>query len=531
MYLIGVTQYSQKMVSKMSVKIYNSWIVVDKNDPSYLPLSSSLTFVEREHKIRSRGRNITIPPKINYVFTRTEKSIYVPAGLKKLVLPYITNSEVHDYSNKNKYNIDVALSNIDSYIDILDGISLRKEQLIAIRKMIYAQRCIVQMPTGSGKTEVMCAFIKILSDCNNNGVTPTTLVVEPTIRLVNDTIDRFRKYDIPVAKYSDNREILENHVNICHPTSLGNDIEKNNQSLEKIEVVLGDECHHFRSETFRKPVDYMPNLIYSIGVSASAISQDNVNGDKISDFSYDELLTIGATGPLVMNVKPESLINRGALADPVLFILDNPADEHINERDIANWHEVSKKRLESDNRTELVCKAAAFFDSVDRKSLILVRTRRHAQLIMKELDKYNISDRIRASFGGGYFERYNGSDFVQDDNDVLEKYNSGEYTILIGTSHLYEGVDISNLDAMILAIGGKGERLQIQGVGRVLRKNKSGKYAWIIDFNDREDIILSKHSAIRLKRYKDTIGIPDNHIYIDMDIDDLPQIFSELENS
>lgn len=291
---------------------------------------------------------------------------------------------------------------------------------------------------------------------------------------------------------------------------------------------MGDECHHFRSESFRNPTKHIDNIMYSIGVSASAISKEHVGCKSVREYTYPEALVISATGPLVLNITAKTLITNKTLADPILFVLHNKADEEISQ--VNDWHEISKVRLESDYRSRLVCKAAEIFCNANRKSLILVNTRRWARDIMKILDEYGISEYCRASFGGNTFEKYNGEDFIIDKDDVMNKFKSGEYRILIGTSHLYEGADIPNLDAIILAYGGAGERLQIQGLGRVLRKTKTGKYAYIVDFTDTEDIILSKHSRNRMKRYREIIGIEDDHIYYDVSCSDIKRKLYELEN-
>ena len=140
--------------------------------------------------------------------------------------------------------------------------------------------------------------------------------------------------------------------------------------------------------------------------------------------------------------------------------------------------------------------------------------------------KFGLGEYTRASFGGGIFEGFNGAEIYNDNGDVFSKFGNGEYTILIGTSHLYEGVDVPNLDVIVLACGGKGERTQVQGIGRALRKTKSGKYAYIVDFTDTEDAILSRHSRMRMNRYVDIIGVPNEHIYKGISVDNLEEIFN-----
>ncbi len=377
----------------------------------------------------------------------------------------------------------------------------------------------------------MCAITKCLADVNN-GIIPTVLVMEPTVRLKSEMIERFKRYDIPVVDYSQNRKIIENYVNICHPQSLGNDLRENEELLNNIQVLFGDEGHHMKSDSWRSPTKKMKNLEYSIVVSASAIDQSRVNCTNIKEFSYSEILVMSSSGKLVYNVNADSLINRGSLAEPVLVVLRNLADEKIDnyKKNFLNWHIVSKVRLQSENRTDLIVSSAEFFHNKDRKSLILVHTRDWAHRIMKKLYDLGLSDYTRCSFGGGVFEKYNGYEFVKDDSNVMDRFGSGEYSILIGTSHLYEGIDIPNLDVLILAYGGKAERLQLQGVGRVLRKTKSGNKAYIIDFTDSEDVVLSAQLKKRMDRYKNIIGIEEDDTFYDMNIEDLEFIFNKYEN-
>ena len=71
----------------------------------------------------------------------------------------------------------------------------------------------------------------------------------------------------------------------------------------------------------------------------------------------------------------------------------------------------------------------------------------------------------------------------------------------------------------------------MQGIGRALRKTKSGKYAYLVDFTDHEDVVLSKHSKLRMTRYKELIGVPDNMTFDFVETKDLDRIFSSLEDN
>ena len=496
---------------------------------------TDLTSYERSRTIIIKGRKKKLPEQVfraYYQITEDDQNvIYIPIGLYSFIVDYITlDVEVIDnrvVRNTKLLNTDFHIINIDEFNDILPGITLYEEQLEAIEKILESKRGIINAATGFGKTAVLCGLIKILTQIN--GVCPTVLILEPSIKLVTDVVKVFNSYGMNAVPYSKNRKILENTVNVAHPKSLGNDLEKDQNLLDTVEVLLGDEVHHMKSDTFRTPTYNMSNLVYSVGVSASAICQEHVSNTRLNQYTYDELLTMGATGPLLMNIPADYLIQKEILAKPILLRLYNAANEEIREKYVKDWQEVSKLRLQSDMRNRLVCKSAKIFSDNKRKVLILVNTISWSRDLMKLFGMMGISDKVLASYGSGKFEVYKDGEFVSGGKDSFDKFDAGEYSIVIGTTHMYEGVDIKNLDVIILAYGGKAERLQIQGLGRALRKSKTGKYAYVVDFTDSGDNFLRNHSITRLKRYIQTIGIPSENIFDQIKVSQIQSIFDKLE--
>lgn len=517
----------------MAITLTNNWIIVPENEPVWIELQQALTRYIKAKQIRTKKRTINMPAQTLRAYTRKDGYAYIPVGLYPFFTEYLTlGIEVDDkrsIKNTKLLQTEEYIKNLSQYENILPGITLRTEQLIAIKKILFAKRGIIQISTGGGKSEVMCATCSILKMVNDNKF-PTILIFEPTVKLVTDTVKRFAKYGLPAVAYSKTRTIQPNMINIAHPKSLGNDLEKNSNLLNDVEVLFGDECHHWKSDTYRVPTYDMPNLVYSIGVSASAIDQSHINYKKLIMFSYDELLVMGATGPLLLNVTAEHMIDQGNLAVPILMRLENQANEPISRYATQDWHEISKKRLGSAKRNNIVCNAARQFSEYGRKVLILVNTIEWSRNLLTLFDNYGLSDKVFASYGSGKFEYcYNGK-FYSDKKDYFEDFDSGKYTIMIGTTHLYEGADLKQLDTIILAFGGKAERLQVQGIGRALRKSKTGKFAYIVDFTDDEDRILAYQSKVRFKRYKDIFGIPNDNIYNGIQDYEIEKILTTREN-
>lgn len=509
------------------VKLNNNWIIITDDEVCYFPLKVNLTKIQGSKSVRLKnGRKVTRDlPDIHYYFIDdSTKEMYIPIGLYSFIAKYFETINVIDERTKCPWNLDSIIDDKEKYKNLLENITLRDEQLTAIRKVAMYHRGILQLPTGSGKTEIMCGIVEYIKSCI--GYYPTVLILEPTLNLVKSTIKRFKKYGIPAQSYSETRSIMLNTVNICHPASLNNDIEKDSNLLKDINILLGDESHHFNSESFRKPTYNTQNLYMSIGLSASAISQEHIGLTELSDYEPKEVWTFSATGPLLMNIVTANLVG-DRLAEPVLLMMKYHCNEELETNDPSNWHDVMKTHLESENRNILIANIAKFFYEKDRKTLILVNTIRWSQALLKTL--WNMDIPVGASYGSNKFEIYNGYEFISD-TSVLKDFESGKLSVLIGTTHLYEGADIPNLDTIILAFGGNGERTQIQGVGRALRLTKNGKYAYIVDFTDEGDIVLSKHSRNRLNRYINNIGVPKSNIFYNVELGQLEEIFKKLEN-
>lgn len=509
------------------IKLNNNWIIVTEDEVCYFPLKVNLLKHQGSKVMKMKnGRKFTknLPDIPYYYVDENNNDMYIPIGLYNFIYHYFENSNIIDERNECHWNLNDIVDDKEKYRDILKTISLRDEQLNAVCKVAMYKRGILQLPTGSGKTEIMCSIVEYIKNCI--GEYPTVLILEPTINLINSTVKRFTKYGIPSQSYCKSREIKLNMVNICHPSSLNNDIEKDPDLLKDISVLLGDESHHFNSEQFRKPTYNMPNLYISIGLSASVISQEHVGLDNLLDYDVKEVMAFSATGPLLMNINTAHLIG-DKLAEPVLLMLKYFHKESLSNNDPTDWHDVSKTHLESENRNQLIANVAKFFYEKDRKTLILVNTIRWSQSLLKILFEYDVPS--GASYGSGKFEIYNGAEYISD-NNVLKDFESGKLNTLIGTTHLYEGADIPNLDVIILAFGGNGERTQIQGVGRALRLTKNGKYAYIVDFTDDGDIVLHKHSQNRLSRYINNIGVAKENIFYNISLDEFEQIFNKLEN-
>ena len=365
----------------------------------------------------------------------------------------------------------------------------------------------------SGKTEVMAAIITILeSKFPDIKVT----VIEPTDVLVNKTTERFNRYDLNAVRYKDIRYLDNPNFNVlvAHPQSLLNDSSKDPTLLDNMIGVFWDECQHCKCDTWKTLNERLKNCEYALGFSALAVSEDHIYESNLRILSTEEVLIEGATGPVIVNISPKYYIENDILATPVILQLTNRLGKGLY--GCNDWSKLRQKGIESEDRTNLTSEIVDMFNYYDRRVLILVGTKKQAYAIASRLAlEYDLYDNVALSFGAGesLLVDHNGKTRPYDGEDIVSDFDNGRFSILISTSHMDEGVDLSNLDVAVLASGGKKDRRVVQRIGRALRNNKTGKYAYIVDFYDEGSGVLQNHSNLRMKLYTDTIQVPKDLIF------------------
>lgn len=490
--------------------INNTNLIIDKHDKFYNDILHYFIKIEDN-----------LVKELYYI--NEDEDIVIDKGLRFL-LPKELFENCEDVSSRE---IDVdAKNDPEFYRNLLDNIVLRDDQILTVIKAVKNKRGLFQLPTGSGKTICIAAILKYYYKML--GYYPNTLIFEPTNYLVDDMVNRFTDYGIPVSKYKDHRNKIDGVV-ISHPMSLYNDLKDESSVFEEVKIFIGDEFHHQSCETWYSIYNSLVNVEVCLGFSASIISRSKLPITDISKLTYNEAVIIGCTGNIVMDVPVSYYIEKGILAKPVLFRMSNPANEFVY--DDKNWHLLREKKLESPNRTKIICKIATMLSLIKYKVLILTSTKNHANNLMKLFNEYGIGNKCVCSFGGGIYLKLDENGNLVDcrNENPKEKFDSGDFNIMIGTTHLYEGADIPNLDAVILASVGRKARKLIQGVGRSLRKSKTGKYAYIFDFDDYQNGILKMHSELRMNMYREIIGIDNSYIYDHCTFDRFKEYFKLLE--
>lgn len=254
--------------------------------------------------------------------------------------------------------------------------------------------------------------------------------------------------------------------------------------LDSIVLFVADECHHSKADTWFKVLMSCPNAVYRAGLSGSIDPKDEVTKQALS----------AIYGNIVAKVTSKEMSDRGYTANATVQMIPITQPDDISTISNKAWFDIYRKGIvENDYRNKLIVALATKTANNGHTVLIIATQIDHCEILHDMFTANNVDSMI--------IDGQQSSDQRERKRAALE---SGETKIVIVTSIFDEGVDVTSIDVLILASGGKAYRQVVQRVGRVLRKDKNGKaMSYVFDFVDKQHRILVKHSNARVNIYKE----------------------------
>lgn len=502
--------------------ISNEKALVLKSDVSRYYLDHYLTYTTSScskdiRASRKQGKTVYKWKVESHVYYDDGDIFYeIPRGIAEM-LPEDVFHKVYEISEILEIPTDLD----DEYIRyILKGVKLRDEQVDAVQKSLYYKRGVNQLATGAGKSIIICAILKILLEYNRDA---KFLLILPYEHLQKSFSEYFERFGISYEFSSE----MDGSKNVTISSSVS--ILNRSQYLPLYNGVIYDECQHIQSDTWIEVSKRLQNAEIALGFSAKAIEIKNIMQSRISKLSPSEALIIGATGKVITYVSTKYCVDQGILATPVVMSICNYLSESLV--DEIDWHKSVSIGLYDECRMCTISEICRIFNDHGRRILILVSTIEQARVIAEWISGEGID--VGVSLGGnrGFLATKDNDHIVKVRGDeVIDKFKSNDLKIVIGTSHLDEGADFPDLDVCILAGAGKKSRRLIQKVGRSLRISKTGKFAYLIDFEDHNSKILHKHYLERVKTYVEDIGVTPDRMYKGLSVDKVESVFKRLEN-
>ena len=349
----------------------------------------------------------------------------------------------------------------------LVGITLRDYQIEAASILLSAGRGIAKMATNSGKTEVMAAMINIL-DTN-------ALVLVHRKELMYQTAERISmRTGRPVGIIGDGQCDVQNVTVGMIQTLANTSLESLKHNFECLDVIFIDECHHGSSAQYLNVLESLPGMM-RFGFSGTPLKMQEL----------DDMRLISMTGRVLYDLPNSVLIDAGYSAKPFVHMIDIVSDDDDDWK--LPYQDAYKELIvhnEARNgRIAMIAMSAASFDG--KVVLIIVRHIAHGKLLQELIP------------GSIYVHGSKSSDYRQQ---VLIDMRM-EPGVYIATTILDEGVDVPSIEVLIMAAGGKSERMVLQRVGRGLRKKDGVNELHVYDFIDDTNKHLLNHSEERLDVY------------------------------
>lgn len=374
---------------------------------------------------------------------------------------------LNDYAKykKKKLNLEIddkriSNSKIEMPDKFLNNIILRDYQQQAVDEFLDKKIGVLQIATGSGKTEIATEIIR------KTGV--RTLFIVDKIELMNQTIERLKaSLGIEIGQIGQSKNIKKD-VTVATIQTLNKNISTYKKYLSTIEMVVYDECHKVAAKSYFRLSHSLINTNYRLGLSATSFRDDG-----------NDMMINATTGYKIFDLSSDKLISEGWLMKPKIKFIKN----YMPKENISKWEDECKTGLinetesyqklykkfimENDYRNDLI--KNIIDNNKEKKILILVKLVDHG--------KY-LSEILNANY-------LHGSTPKEERAQMFKKFKKENSGVLISTISIFaEGIDLPDLNMIVNASGNRGEVKTIQVLGRVLRKLDGKEDAIYIDFID-----------------------------------------------
>lgn len=256
-----------------------------------------------------------------------------------------------------------------------------------------------------------------------------------------------------------------------------------------------DEAHQLGARVIYDTVTRIP-AVNKYGFSASPWRDDGA-----------DLMIEAATGPVIFRVPPRRLVEEGFLMAPEIHVIDTSPWWTS-----AAWGSVcamcGKQWLKWTRECDCGCRSfrSQFTDAyrveivenpfrnqniaqhvqlLNRPTMVLVKQVKHGRHLAALIpNSIFLSGKMRGI----------------NRQKIFDKVRTGEQQVIICTTIADMGMDLPNLEALVLAGGGKSSTRHLQRIGRVVRVAPGKATPIVIDFDDTHiHSWFEKHARARRK--------------------------------
>lgn len=377
----------------------------------------------------------------------------------------------------------------------IDGEPLipRDYQLEAVQKALIYGRGLIEIATGGGKSLVITILLarlglpsvvfvntkdllyQMLDDLRFIDTNEDIIgqigdgIVEPRLFTVCTIQSVYQALGVRYPKF-DEEDLMDEPL-----TEDKKDIVIN--TVRQASVMVIDETQFLASDTFQLTASNCINAYYRYGLSATPTRTDNA-----------ALMLTAATGKKFFVKSASDLIDEGRLIAPDITMVAVPKE---NGSGSTAYQTIYKEKIaENEISNNIIVDIGTFFYERNMSVLILVNHISHGEILLSKLKTTIDTEIVEEIKTGKSKKRIKNIEFLKGNVDsekrkrIIALIKKKEIKILVATTLADCGLNIPSLDVLILAGRGNSIVRIPQRIGRVIRKNKNKKRAFVFDFFD-----------------------------------------------
>ncbi|WP_227354639.1 DEAD/DEAH box helicase [Haladaptatus salinisoli] len=387
--------------------------------------------------------------------------------------PAFRYAALRDFLDERDVSTDDSVLDLPKLPRLLSAYELREYQANALDSWDDARRRgVLELPTGSGKTVI---GVKAIERCQ----TPT-LVVVPTI----DLLEQWRRvleteFDTPIGQLGGG----EQNVEALTVSTYDSAYLRADDIGDRFGLAVFDEVHHLGGEGYRE-IARLLAAPARMGLTATFERPDGAHevvgdlvGPKVFDVDVDELageyLAPYDVKRMTVELTPEE---RDRYEREQGVFTDYLAKSNIRMQSGSDYQELVKRSGNDPEAREALlakqrardimmnsdAKVATLADILDNHcdDRVIVFTA-HNDLV------YRLSERF-------LIPAVTHQTPTAERREVLDRFRRGEYSRVVTSNVLDEGVDVPDANVAVVLSGSGSEREFTQRLGRILREKGDG---------------------------------------------------------
>jgi len=425
-------------------------------------IRENLNFLNSDYLVKKNMDKSTFNlEKYFRLVEETQDGVILPRGFVANLINFCRKEDLPFKIIDNRRKLDP--------VDFESDIELMPNQEAAIEKTIDKDFGVIVSPPGSGKTIIGLELIVQKRQ-------PALIIVHRK-QLFDQWMDRIQSFlKIPkkeIGQIGNQKFRIGKEITVAMIQSLSR-----NKEIEKISsnfgTIIVDECHHIPAKSFREAIVNF-NSFYLYGLTATPKRKNN-----------DEKLIYVYIGNILYNTDQIDQIRQKQTKVEVNIRESNlyaPFDYKIDK-----YETISRILIHDTNRNSLIINDIEKNCKRFKTFLILTERKAHVDILNLYLkDKYETIT-------------IHGEDSESSRRSKIEQLKQGHFKIVISTGQYFgEGIDLNNLECLIIAYPFAFEGKLIQYIGRI---QHSGNPPVIFDYRDSKIDYFEKMFKQRNRYYK-----------------------------